>query len=351
MLSKEDFAKYPFTSSATTYIRELGITIEDLVKEEYFRVLYRAKERIKEAIDRAQVTPDTSDVDVELLSYPVAIMLTLSSGSRPLIRRVANAEAKRCLALLQLEEDEKLLEVVRDAFNWEVGRAKIKIGERLFDFYLDLRNYLKAATHFRSPYWKLVNRTVRDGAIYLKKSELARLAVEELKNRMAEKAPLNEPLPEELSKIVDEIVSYYRSKFGQVEEFEDANLLSKIAGEYPPCIRKMIEDVKSGKSLPHTARFAVTTFLLNIGKTVDEVIELFKNVADFDESKTRYQVEHIAGERGSKVRYAPPGCNLLKSFGLCTPDEKCKHIRHPLAYYRRYAKFNKGARKDASEII
>jgi DNA primase large subunit len=67
----------------------------------------------------------------------------------------------------------------------------------------------------------------------------------------------------------------------------------------------------------------------------EKVIELFRNISDFNERMTRYQVEHIAGERGSRTPYISPKCDTLKTHGVCTnPDELCKRIHHPLTYYR-----------------
>lgn len=58
-----------------------------------------------------------------------------------------------------------------------------------------------------------------------------------------------------------------------------------------------------------------------------------------DARTTRYQVEHIAGVRGSRTRHIPPRCDTLRTHGICiTPDEICKEIRHPLAYYGRKLK-------------
>jgi len=69
------------------------------------------------------------------------------------------------------------------------------------------------------------------------------------------------------------------------------------------------------------------------------VIELFKNFSDYSERMTRYQVEHIAGEKGSRTRYTPPRCDTLQTHGVCTNmDETCQKIRHPLSYYRRKLK-------------
>jgi len=52
--------------------------------------------------------------------------------------------------------------------------------------------------------------------------------------------------------------------------------------------------------------------------------------------ETRYQIEHILGKTGAKP-YKPPGCDKLKTYGLCPSkeiDEICKRSFHPTNYYR-----------------
>jgi DNA primase large subunit len=72
---------------------------------------------------------------------------------------------------------------------------------------------------------------------------------------------------------------------------------------------------------------------------VEDVVNFFRSVSDFDERMTRYQVEHIAGVRGSRTKYIPPRCDTLRTHGIChIPDEICKSVRHPLAYYRKKSK-------------
>jgi len=53
-------------------------------------------------------------------------------------------------------------------------------------------------------------------------------------------------------------------------------------------------------------RFALTTFLVNIGMPIDQMVSFYTDVTDFDESKTRYQIEHIAGLKGNRTKYTPP---------------------------------------------
>jgi DNA primase large subunit len=109
-----------------------------------------------------------------------------------------------------------------------------------------------------------------------------------------------------------------------------------VQAAFPPCIKALYEAVASGRHLSHIGRFTLTTFLINIGMPTETIISLFKNSADFNERMTRYQVEHLAGEKGSRTRYIPPKCETLKTHSVCVnPDETCQRISHALACYRR----------------
>ncbi len=99
---------------------------------------------------------------------------------------------------------------------------------------------------------------------------------------------------------------------------------------FPPCMKELLKRAEEGENLPHEARFALASFLINIGWDVDKVVEVFSNVPDFDEDRTRYQVRHIAGLEGSGKRYRPPSCRKMKEWGLCV-DGDCG-VGSPLGY-------------------
>ena len=70
---------------------------------------------------------------------------------------------------------------------------------------------------------------------------------------------------------------------------------------------------------------------------------MFKTFSDYNERLTRYQIEHIAGERGSGTKYTCPPCSVLQTHGVCkNRDETCRRIYHPLAYYKRKQKTYSG---------
>jgi len=119
----------------------------------------------------------------------------------------------------------------------------------------------------------------------------------------------------------------------RLETIEDILKLVDIA--YPPCIKTLINSLISGENLSHHQRFAVASFLVNIGANIDAVLDLFKRSPDFNERVARYQIEHIAGLRGSKKRYLPYNCVTMRSLGLCVGD--CG-VKNPLTYYYRRIK-------------
>jgi DNA primase large subunit len=82
----------------------------------------------------------------------------------------------------------------------------------------------------------------------------------------------------------------------------------------------------------------LATYMLEIGKSVDEVAALFHNAPDYNEKVTRYQVEHLAGIRGSHVKYSVPSCEKLRNENLCFATEKCNGITNPIQFGRKLKK-------------
>ncbi|MCL2549833.1 MAG: DNA primase regulatory subunit PriL, partial [Methanimicrococcus sp.] len=113
---------------------------------------------------------------------------------------------------------------------------------------------------------------------------------------------------------------------------------------FPPCINKALSNVREGINLAHSMRFAMVSFLSNIGMSADDIVNVFNVSPDFSEEKTRYQVEHIAGNQ-----YKTPSCATMQTYGNCTgQNNMCSKIRHPLSYYSAL-KFIAAERKEEEE--
>jgi DNA primase large subunit len=200
--------------------------------------------------------------------------------------------------------------------------------------------------------WKLYNRLVRNGYVVLSNSEIARLFQERYRARIIETTSHIENSGfEEIEKIVNEILEKYGKRF--LSKFSANEGASQASGKlefnpeaFPPCIKAMYQRLLAGENLSHHERFNLAAFLLRIGLSVDEVLQIFAHSPDFNEKIARYQIEHIAGLRGSGKKYMPASCRTMKMLGLCRApedDELCKRVKNPLVYYRIKLKMLKKA--------
>ena len=329
--TKNDLAKYPFLKEAAEYVKTLDLKIEDLASPEFTQILERAEERVEEAILYAIVTRKTQNEEIEILSFPTAIMLAAATQNPFIKRRYALAEAKQAYNNMKSEPPEKILAIANN-FQWRITTDV----EMPYAFKLHFTDYLRNTTNLREKKWKLVNRTLKNGNIHLTLNETARLLSEEIRRYIEKRLEIRDlpELPRKITEIVEKIKSLTLEKVSKAEIEGVPKTVRKEA--FPPCIKALYDAASKGHHISHIGRFTLTSFLVNIGISTENIIEIFRNFSDFNERMTRYQVEHIAGERGSRTRYKPPKCDTLKTHGLCIdPDETCKKANHPINYYKR----------------
>lgn len=316
-------------------MKKLDIKIKDLTSPEYKPILERAQRRIEEAILLGSISQQSQNEDIETTSFPIAVMMAAATNDLPLKRRYALAEAKRVSELLTNENTEKIMKIAEN-FNWKI--KPIEEDSQTYDFTLHFTNFLKNATNFHSKKWKLVNRLMLNGEVYLTKPEASRLLEEEVRRHIEEKLNIKVgSLPDTITKRVERLRQLFSERKAEIKMEELPKDI--VIPAFPPCIKRLYDTIASGRNVSHIGRFALTSFLINTGMTTENVINLFRTLPDFNERLTRYQVEHIAGRRGSRTKYIPPRCDTLQTHGVCqNKDEICREIRHPLAYYRRKLK-------------
>ncbi len=333
--TQNDLAKYPFLKETSEHMKRLGLKIEDLANPELERILNRAAERVENAVLYVSVGQKRED-NVEIPSFPVATMLAIATKNSFIKKRWALAEAKQAYSDLQLESSARIMAISRDfGWNLELNRN----SGIPFDFALNFADYLKNITHLREKKWKLVNRILTNGKVYLNQHDAARLLQEEVQRRIEKRLEATElpTLPQKIVAIAERIAKLAEEKIGKAEMEGFPKVIAQSA--FPPCIVALHEAALTGRHLSHVGRFTLTSFLVNIGMPPEKVNELFKSFSDYNERLTRYQIEHIAGERGSRTRYTPPQCTTLQTHGVCTnSDSLCLRISHPLAYYKRKQK-------------
>jgi DNA primase large subunit len=338
LLTKLDLAKFPFTSEASVYIRSRNIEPLELTRPELTPILERSMERIKQGVFNGRIAADLTQEDVDILAYPTALMLLSSMGEDRTRRRYALAEAKRAYELLRYEQPEKLLQIATGTFGWDAKLVERDVGDTHFEFALRFTFYIRNAARIHDLRWKLVNRVLTEGYVLLPREDFARLLEEEVQARVLEKtADGGMELPEELAKRVEPLHSMLRARSQHLAADQIPHAV--MASAMPPCMKNLMSLLQTSKHISHMGRFGMAAFLLNIGTNEEDLLKMFKAFSDFDERVARYQVEHIAGKRGSRRRYTAPNCATMRTHGICVnPDELCATITHPLSYYRKKAR-------------
>ncbi len=338
MLTKLDYARYPFTKEASEYIRSRNINPLELSTPEFLPILERAKERVRQAVFTGKISPELTQEDFDILAYPTALMIISSIGDDRTRRRYALAEAKRASQLLRLESPDKLLQICVGSFKWDAHLTERDLGGTHFELAVHFTDYIRNSARIHDLRWKLVNRVLSQGYVFLPREDFARLLEEEVQIRVLEKtSDTNFTLPEELEKHVSSLRSKIvaRAQTLSAEDMPRAVVTDAI----PPCMKNLLSLLQTSKQISHMGRFAMAAFLLRIGISENDLLGMFKAFTDFDERIARYQVEHIAGKRGSRQKYTPPNCGTMQTHGLCVnPDDLCATVRHPLSYYRKKAR-------------
>jgi DNA primase large subunit len=328
-LSSEDFAKYPFLKQASKQIQDLQFTIGSLASEK--TVFDRAQERVKKAILDVNTGEMVKDKATEISSFAASLILVIATKNSWIKKRFALAVAKTAHAQM-LKPKEKIESIAKD-FDWDIAE-----GKPYKDFHIGFSIYLKNSAHMHGSEWKLINQIMDKGTVYLNRDKCIRLLQEEIKRRVEKRLDVSEikNLPEEITTIAEELMKLAQEIMGQeIEEMPKV----VIQAAFPPCINALYADAAQSHHLSHIGRFTLTSFLVNIGMTPEGLNDMYKTFSDYNERLTRYQIEHIAGERGSGTKYTCPQCSVLQTHGVCkNRDALCGSIYHPLKYYQRKQK-------------
>ncbi len=336
-LGQDEIAKYPFLADAGQYLKDKGFTLEQFGADpDLKQLLDKAFNRIQVAADgkiyKSDILGDQVSNDAtlprEVFSFLLAIVLLKLSGIHTLIKRFALAEARRAekylekdLANISDESKKQLaIRIIDDLFSVQV--------EKIDNYFvISISDYLKHSINFHEREWKLINRHVENGQVFLTPHETVRLIRKELGTYINSKI-INAKTPTMISGFEDFVNKLV--------------LLSKkfvtftvTTGEYPPCIKHAIDILEKGENLPHSGRFMLATFLLSKGQSIQQIAPLFKNAPDYNPRVTLYQLNHLAGISGSGTKYSCPSCEKLKTQSLCFAIPECDNIINPLQFGKK----------------
>ncbi len=327
-------AKFPFLREASEFAMGNGVDLDALITSPSFEPSRkRGLERVLDALAQSEVSykPLMSDYDrlIEVMSYPYARMIVSLVGDRFLTKRYALAEAVRMNGILSGEDRATVM-----AVSEELGVTSAVDPDGVIR--MKFTDYLTLANRLKSVDWKLINSDIHSGMVHLPQDKFSRLMQNALQDKIESELPLMTP---------EEYRGHLRGAVDAAAmALEETKAKYSVTGgegmkyDYlPPCLVRIMEMSRQGMNLPHSARFALVTFLKALGLDYDGIIRVFSESPDFDESIAEYQIKHITGELAGTEGYSPPECKTMKTNGLChNPDGLCEKewMNHPLTYYR-----------------
>ena len=331
-MGSSELAKYPFLQEASAYIQESKFDFAEFDRPEMIHIINRAVEKLENEL-KGKIYSNLDEYEIEIMTFLVSLLLIKSIGLEEVSKKCSLFEAMRVerflstdLSIERSSQKKKLLvqKIFQDLFD-----INIDVDSTTSICKLSVPDYLLRASKMYEQEWKLINRSVKDGYVYLDTDEAVRLIRNELSNLIYTRIKNMKvyEVPILIKSKADELRKKYSGRYVYRNQF-------KIL-EYPPCIKHAMEIINKGENLPHSARFMLATYMLAIGKTEEEVIEIFKNSPDYNEKITRYQVEHLAGKKGSHIKYSVPSCDRLRSEDLCFAVKECENLINPIQFGRR----------------
>ncbi len=326
-------SRYPFLNSTRQIAADNGADIETLLNSPSFEdARKRGMERVESALFHSEVqyTALRTDYDrlMEIMSYPYARILVSCINDKFLTRRYALAEAVHMNKLLGEEKPSTVLMIAE-----ELGVKSAVENEQLRMHFSD---YLKFSSRIKSTEWKLVNSEIRNGYVMLSHERFDRVLQNALQDKIESELPLE--VSDDIRIMVKKECDAVANKVAESKSRFSTEFTGELKEEtLPPCIAALLSASQKGINLPHSGRFALVSFLHAIGMNSEQILALFSQSPDFDESKSLYQIKHITGELSGTDGYVPPECGTMKTNGLCNnPDKLCDNekMNHPLNYYR-----------------
>jgi len=336
-LGTNDLAKYPFLNEASLYVKETHFDLQEFDRMEMNFILNRSFDKIENFLKNGETDYKLEKFEIEILTFLASLLILKNTSIDALTKKFALLESMRFEKYLIEDlkdsfKDEKKRLVLFKIFN-EVFKIDIYLEKIVNEYYkIKVVDYIRRSIHFHEEEWKLINRSVKDGYVYLNANEIVRLFRNELSLLIVEKVKNMKlaTFPNQVINKSQKLKSYWES-FNRTYNVDYVYKKSVI----PPCIQHLYDSIDNGENLPHSARLLLATFLLFSGKSIEEIIDVFKKLPDYKENITRYQLEHLSGKKGGSKKYFVPSCEKIKLENLCYQTNVCKGIINPIQLLRK----------------
>jgi DNA primase large subunit len=286
--------KYPFSSYAK---KEIEGHVS-LLKNEYLGA--EAKKRLLNVLVNGEYPIIRSDSQEkrteELVIYAIIRMMLTNLANSYVTGRFAISFSKsfynKTISNKQ-EVDEEL---------------KMLFSEFSINYEKEDRNYITDAYSFvkyapQSIDYNMLYREIKNGKVRLNFDELKRMLQEAITRHL-----YSIPKIETKDIYFNTMGNFVLSK---IPKKENAKVSFK-EGDNPPCVEKLLDEMRMHKNLGHYARWSLAVYLMNRNVEMDDILKIFSNSPDYNEKISSYQIKHII-----EHKYSMPSCEKMKLYGLC----------------------------------
>ncbi len=302
-------AKYPFSKETKSYLEKEGRDFESL-HDELDYALERAKQSVQG--ERKGKWP----TQTEIYTYPLSKILVSLLNDYYISKKFAKGEAKRVEHLLQGDTEENLEKLAAEFFDFEKNKS---------EYLIPVYQYLNYVPNLDE--YKLVNKNLSNGKVSINFNEMAILLSQVMYSSIFKMKANKKDFPKKFIDMSNELKKYKRY---------DDDIKGPVNMEaFPPCMRKIYQDLQTQANVGHTARFVFACFLGNINMSIEEALKTFSKQENFSEPRARYHLEHAFGLK-TGTKYSVPACQKMITYGLCYRDNSCQWPA-PILYYKNKA--------------
>jgi len=361
---------YPWLPSLNEYYSNLKDIDKDINRKAFISQLFssndsdeisfRTYEFFKTAIERKKHENSYKLDKLNVSLYLLIKILLAVLNDKILTNRIAELYSSMNYNYLLEDNDFHIYQICKEElklnviYNQKGEKFSVRVYEnspqpRKTNFKIDFIDFLKLSRFLKDDHRKLVNNFLSNGYLYLEKERLIRLIQEHVRSKIleVENKELEQREVESLFEIesfkelYEKILVFWKKRKEELPNLEFDG--TEDPAVYPPCIQELRTKAKEGQNLIHIERVVIVFFLLALNISVEDIVKLFSNLPDFDQEKTRYQVQFMR-----RKEYKVHSCETLKSYDLCRAsqynDEIClkgyysktqekeKRIRSPLQY-------------------
>lgn len=317
--------KYPFSLAAKNVVKDSALSISRIPRD----ILQRAASLVARAFTGTDYKSDIKGykeiMRTEILAFPVSKIIVSAIDRLELNRKYVSMLGKYFFENLSGENERTLVDI---GLEMKVRFDLVQKGNCFAK--VSIADYLRPEHDDAAS--KLVNQNVSGGNVMLTRDGFAKLLSDIAMQEIKDSLPLDisgadEGLILAAKDAEKEFFESLRKSFSKTD-------FGEVKPEaFPPCMSKIYSELIAGIKVNHMGRFAVAAFLNTAGMTSEQIIGMYRQTPNFDERITRYQVERIAGTKGSvKKGYSCPSCDKMRSYNLCVAN--CP-VSHPVRFYER----------------